>query len=128
MAFGKHVGLRGLTYKGGGPMLVWLLHRLGGIAMVILVGMHILASFSMQQLGGDIGTAINIVYESWQFQLVLYFFVIFHATNGLRIIILDTWPKFLKYQREVTWLQWLIFIPIYGLTAVIMVMNGLSGG
>jgi hypothetical protein len=34
----------------------------------------------------------------------------------------------LEYQREATWLQWLIFIPLYALTAVIMLMFKLQGG
>jgi len=48
--------------------------------------------------------------------------------NGLRIIILDTWPQLLEYQREVFWLQWLIFIPVYGLTIAVMVLDLFSGG
>jgi succinate dehydrogenase cytochrome b subunit len=126
MAFGKKIGLQGLRYQGGGPMLAWALHRIGGLAMVIFVGMHIVSSFSMQQFGSNLGTTINTIYESWPFQAGLYFFVIFHALNGLRIILLDLWPQFLKYQKEATWLQWIVFIPVYGLTVFIMVMNGLS--
>jgi succinate dehydrogenase / fumarate reductase, cytochrome b subunit len=126
MAFGRKIGLQGLRYQGGGPMLAWVLHRIGGLAMVIFVGMHIASSFLMQQLGSDLGTALNTFYESWQFQAVLYFFVIFHALNGLRIILLDLRPQYLKFQRESTWLQWIIFIPLYGLTVFIMIMNGLS--
>jgi succinate dehydrogenase / fumarate reductase cytochrome b subunit len=128
MAFGKKIGLQGLRYQGGGPMLAWVLHRIGGLAMVIFVGMHIISSFLMQQLASDLGTTINTIYESWPFQAVLFFFVIFHALNGLRIILLDLAPKFLKYQREATWLQWIVFIPLYGMTVFIMIMNGLSGG
>lgn len=127
MAFGKKIGLQGLRYQGGGPMLAWVLHRIGGLAMVIFVGMHIVSSFSMQQFGSKLGTAINIIYESWPFQAALYFFVIFHALNGLRIILLDLWPQLLKYQKEATWLQWIVFIPVYGLTVFIMVMKGISG-
>jgi succinate dehydrogenase / fumarate reductase cytochrome b subunit len=127
MAFGKKIGLQGLRYRGGGPMLAWALHRLGGLAMVVFVGMHITSSFLMQQFGSDLGTNLNIIYESWYFQAVLFFFVIFHALNGLRIILLDLSPQFLKYQREATWLQWFIFIPVYSLTVFIMIMNGLSG-
>jgi succinate dehydrogenase/fumarate reductase cytochrome b subunit len=53
--------------------------------------------------------------------------VIWHGLNGLRIIILDTWPRLIEYQHEVTWLQWVIFIVIYGLTVFIMVMRTISG-
>jgi succinate dehydrogenase / fumarate reductase cytochrome b subunit len=126
MAFGKKIGLQGLRYQGGGPMLAWVLHRIGGLAMLIFVGMHVASSFMMQQFGSNLGTSINIVYESWPFQAVLYFFVIFHALNGLRIILLDLRPQYLKFQKEMLWLQWVIFIPLYGLAVFIMIMHGLS--
>ncbi len=109
-------------------MLAWILHRLSGLAMILFIGTHVVASFFMQQVGGDVATAINIVYESVYFQVFIYFVVIFHTLNGLRIIVLDTWPKMLEYQREMTWLQWLIFIPIYGLTVFIMITKAIQGG
>ena len=127
MALKRNVGLKGFKYRGGGPMLAWILHRLGGLAMVIFVGMHVLASFSMQQFGSDLGTAINIVYESIYFQVVLYFFVLFHIINGARVVLLDFWPRFLQYQRELTWLQWAVFLPLYLLTAFLMIQSSVSG-
>lgn len=127
MAFGKNIGLQGLRYQGGGPMLAWLLHRITGLGMLIFVGTHVVASFSMQQFGSDLGTSLNIVYEDWRFQIFIYFCVLFHSVNGLRVIVLDIWPQFLKYQREATWLQWLIFIPVYGLTVLIMIQRALAG-
>jgi succinate dehydrogenase / fumarate reductase cytochrome b subunit len=128
MALKRNVGLKGLRYRGGGPMLAWMLHRVSGLVMVVFVGGHILASFSMQQFGSDLGTTLNIIYESVYVQIIVVFAVLFHAINGGRIIILDTWPTLLEYQREITWLQWLIFVPTYGLTAFLMVRSALSGG
>jgi succinate dehydrogenase / fumarate reductase cytochrome b subunit len=127
MALKKSVGLRGLTYQGGGPMISWLLHRIGGLGMVVFISLHMLASFLDYQLGSNVGRSINIIYESVYFQVVIAFFVMFHALNGMRIIILDTWPKLLEYQREATWLQWLVFIPVYGMSVLLMVMHALSG-
>lgn len=127
MALKRNVGWRGLFYKGGGPMLTFSLHRISGLAIVTFVGLHIFASFFMQQFGSDFATTINIIYESVYFQVVVYFIVLFHVLNGLRIVILDTWPQMLEYQREATWMQWLIFIPIYGLTIFIMITRAISG-
>ena len=127
MAVNKHVLLQALRYRGGGTMLTWALHRIGGMAMILFVGVHILSGFSMQQFGSDLGTFINSLYESTYFQIFIYFFVIFHAINGMRIITLDVWPKLLQYQREVTWLQWLIFLPLYGLAVFVMVQLLFAG-
>ena len=108
-------------------MLAWVLHRLSGLGILLLVGLHVYASFFMQQTGSDIGIAINIIYENWIFQILVIFIVIFHALNGLRIIVLDTWPQTLRFQREALWLQWFIFVPIYGLTIFILFSNSLIG-
>ncbi len=128
MSLSRDVSLvKGLRYRGGGPMLSWIFHRIGGLGMITFVSLHVLASFFMHVVdnstANSIGTFINQIYESIYFQVIIYFFVIFHVLNGLRIIILDTWPKLLEFQREATWLQWLVFIPVYGLTIFIMLMR-----
>jgi len=129
MAFGKYIGWKGVTYRGGGPMLTFLLHRITALGIILFVGLHILASFSMQQLVADnLGTTINIIYEAWWFQIFVIFCVIFHVLNGLRITILDIFPKLLKFQREAIWLEWAIFIPLYGLIIFVLVRTGLIGG
>ena len=120
--------LQGLRYRGGGPMLAWMLHRISGVAILVFVGLHVIASFFMQQTGSDLATTINIIYESWIFQIFIAFIVIYHALNGLRIAVLDIWPRYQVFQREAIWLQWLIFAPIYGLTIFILIQRALSGG
>jgi succinate dehydrogenase / fumarate reductase cytochrome b subunit len=132
MGLGTNTGARttiqGLRYKGGTPMWSFLLHRISGIGIIVFVAMHVVASFALQRYGSGAGKAIEAVYESWPFQAFIYFCIIFHALNGARIIVLDLWPQLLQYQREATWLQWLTFAPIYGLTLVLLVQRGLSGG
>lgn len=127
MTLNRNVGLKGLKYRGGGPMLVWMLHRIGGLAIVIFVGLHVVSSFFMQQTASDLATWINSIYESVYFQIFFYFFVIFHALNGLRIILSDFWPKLLEFQREMIWIEWAIFIPVYGLALFVMIQNALAG-
>ncbi len=104
-----------LRYRGGGPMWAWILHRISGLGMIVFVAGHVLAGFGIQQLGSDWAILYNTVYESLYFQLVLYFLVLFHAVNGLRIIILDAWPALVKFQREFIWLEWGIVLPVYAL-------------
>jgi succinate dehydrogenase / fumarate reductase cytochrome b subunit len=127
MALKRNAVFRGLLYRGGGPMWSWILHRICGLGMVVFVGMHMLASFFQHLMASDIGLTLNVIYESIYFQAFIYFCVLFHATNGLRIIILDIWPQALEYQREATWLQWLIFIPIYGMMVFLMIRSALGG-
>jgi succinate dehydrogenase / fumarate reductase cytochrome b subunit len=128
MAYGKYTGFKGWLYKGSTPYYGFALHRLSAFGIIFFVGLHVLASFSMQQDLGTWGTAINIIYESPWFQIAVVFCVLFHTLNGLRVVILDFWPKLIKYTREAVYLQWAIFIPIYLLTVYLLIMNGISGG
>ena len=129
MALKRNVGFfQGLKYQGGGPMLAWMLHRITGVGILVFVGLHVVSAFFMQQTGSDAATFINTIYENWVFQIFVAFFVIFHALNGLRIAILDIWPRFLMYQREALWLEWFIILPVYGLTIFILIKNSLAGG
>ena len=129
MVVKRNVGLlTGLKYRGGSPMLVWLLHRISGLGIIIFVTLHIVAGLLIQQYGGTLAVTINTVYESIYFQVFIYFCVIFHTLNGLRIVIMDIWPKLLEYQREVIWLEWLIFVPTYGLVVFVMISNAIKGG
>jgi len=128
MALNRKVGLiAGAKYKGGGPMLAWALHRISGLAIIIFVALHVIASFLTQQLGSDLGISINIIYESIYFQLFIVFCAIFHGVNGFRIIVLDVWPRLIRYQKESTWLEWFVILPLYLLTAFIMIRRFLAG-
>jgi succinate dehydrogenase / fumarate reductase cytochrome b subunit len=124
MALERNVSVtEGLRYQGGAPQIAWLLHRIGGLGIVIFVTIHILASF----LGGSIGGFLNDIYESWWFQIIVVFCALFHGINGLRITILDLWPRLLEYQREAIWVEWFVFLPVFGL-AVIAIVNTALGG
>lgn len=127
MALPRSVGLSGLKYKGGIPMWSWLFHRITGLGMVIFISIHVIAGFFMQQTGSNFASKINLIYESIYFQVFIYFCVIFHVLNGIRIILLDVWPKLLEYQRELSWLQWLIFLVVYGFTITLMITRAVQG-
>ena len=123
MSLNRNVSLAtALRYKGQGPMLTFILHRIGGIGMAIFVMMHILASF----LGGSIGGFLNNVYEHWLFQIFIFFCVLFHAINGLRITIIDLFPKLLVHQREAIWVEWAIFIPLFAIATYVIIST--AGG
>ncbi len=112
-----------LRYKGQGPMLTFVLHRIGGLGMAIFIGVHILASF----IGGKTGGVINDIYQHWGFQLFIFFCIFFHAINGMRITILDLFPKLIPHQRQAIWVEWAIFIPLYGYAAYVIISTALAG-
>ena len=58
-----------LRYKGQGPFLTYILHRIGGLGMAVFITVHLLASF----VGGKGGHFINAIYENWVFQIFIFF-------------------------------------------------------
>src|SRR6185503_9739401 len=124
MSLKRNVSLAtALRYKGQGPMLTFILHRIGGIGMAVFITMHILASF----LGGGLGGFLNNVYEHWLFQIFIFFCVLFHAINGLRITIIDLFPKLLVHQREAIWVELAVFIPLFAIAVFVIMSTALRG-
>jgi len=117
----------GLKYQGGGPMIAWILHRLTAIGILLFVGLHVTASFFSMETGGEWTSWINDIYMSPWFQVLVAFCVIFHAFNGLRIILLDFFPAFLRFQREAIWVEWAVVIPLFSLTAFLIIQSATSG-
>lgn len=111
--------LTALRYRGQGPMLTFILHRIGGVGMAVFIAVHILASFA----GGKVGVSLNAIYENWLFQIFIFFCVLFHAINGLRITILDLWPRLIVYQREAIWVEWAVFLPLYAFSVLVIIQT-----
>jgi succinate dehydrogenase / fumarate reductase, cytochrome b subunit len=129
MSLSRSVSLRqALRYQGKGPMLTYILHRISGLGIVTFVALHIIASYLMNQVwGSNLGIFINTIYENWIFQVFMFFFALFHVINGLRIVILDLWPKLMEFQREAIWAEWFVFIPLYGIALLVIIRGGLGG-
>ena len=104
--------LTALQYKGPGSYLTFILHRIGGLGMALFVGMHILAAF-LEGRGLRIGDTINDIYTSPAFQLFVFFCALFHGLNGLRITILDLFPKLIPHYKTAIKIEWTAFILIY---------------
>ena len=103
----------GLRYRGKQGMITWMLNRITGLGILVFVGIHVVAAFFLQQFSDDVSIAVTTVYESWPFQLVVYFCVLYHAIHGTRIALEDLFPGLMRFHEELIWLQWIIFFPTY---------------
>lgn len=120
MGLKRDVGLfTALQYKGQAPMLTYVLHRIGGVGLFVFFTTYILA------LAGV--SAINALYENWLFQIIILFCVFFHAINGLRITILDLWPKLISHYRQAIWVEFAVFAAAYGFAVFVVLRNALGG-
>ena len=120
MSLNRNVDLfTALRYKGQGPMLTFILHRIAGVGLFIFFTTYILA------LAGV--SFVNVLYENWLFQIVMLFCALFHAINGLRITILDLWPKWQPYQHQAIRVEWAVFWPLYAVAVLIVIRNAFGG-
>ncbi|MCC6261592.1 MAG: succinate dehydrogenase, cytochrome b556 subunit [Anaerolineales bacterium] len=127
MGLQRNVSLStGLRYKGHSPFWAYILHRIGGAGMALFITIHILATFAEQQ-GWKIGDLINKLYTSPAFQIFILFCVLFHAINGLRIVILDLFPKkLMPYYRQIIRAELALFIIVFGFAVFSVVTTALG--
>lgn len=127
MGLKRNVGLStALRYQGQGPYLTFILHRIGGAGMAMFVTIHILATFVEKQ-GWAIGDFINDIYMSPPVQIFILFCVLFHAINGLRITILDLFPRqLIPHHRQAIMIEWIVFIILFGFAAVSVVTTAIA--
>ena len=88
-------------YKGQSGMWSWLLHRVAGLGILLFLLVHIV-DISLLGFGPSVyneGIALFNVGIVRIVSLGLIAGVLFHAFNGVRIILIDFWPKGVLYQR-----------------------------
>ena len=120
MSLKRNISLEtGLSYRGGSPYLAYILHRIGGSALFIFFTFYILSL-----LGMDFATAL---FSNWVFQIILLVFGLFHALNGLRITILDLFPKLIEQYRTALNVQWVVYGLLTGF-ALFAVLRSAFGG
>jgi succinate dehydrogenase / fumarate reductase cytochrome b subunit len=120
MSLKRNVSLSAaLGYKGQGPYLTFILHRIGGSALFIFFTVYILALLGVESMFA--------LMSNWLFQVILLVFGLFHAINGLRITILDLWPKLIEHFRTVINIEWVVYALIAGFAVIVVLQNAMGG-
>jgi succinate dehydrogenase / fumarate reductase cytochrome b subunit len=95
----------GTLYRGGEGMWTWVLQRVTGVAVFFFLFVHVLDTALVRVSP----TAYNSVIASYKTPIVnllevgLVGAVLYHALNGLRVILVDFWSKGPRLQRQMTW-------------------------
>jgi succinate dehydrogenase / fumarate reductase, cytochrome b subunit len=101
-------------YRGREGMLAWAFHRLSGVGVFAFVVLHVI---DIYLVGGNPEAYDHILefYASlWGrlLEVLLGAALLYHALNGLRIIIIDLWPSMTVYHRHLWWASWILFVVI----------------
>lgn len=95
----------GTFYRGDPGMWSWVLHRITGVLTFFFLFVHVLDT-ALVRVSPD---TYNEVIETYKTPLVnlmevgLVGAVLFHALNGIRVLLVDFWSKGPKYQKHMLW-------------------------
>jgi succinate dehydrogenase / fumarate reductase cytochrome b subunit len=103
-------------YRGDPGMWSWVLHRITGVVTFFFLFVHVLDT-ALVRVDPQ---AYNEVIDTYKTPIVglmelgLLAAVLYHALNGIRVMLVDFWSKGTQYQRLMLWI-------ILGLWFVLMV-------
>jgi succinate dehydrogenase / fumarate reductase cytochrome b subunit len=95
----------GTLYRGREGMWSWVAHRVTGVLIFFFLFAHVLDT-ALVRVSPD---SYNRVIDTYKTPLVnlmevgLVGAVLFHALNGVRVMLIDFWEKGTRYQRQMTW-------------------------
>ena len=96
----------GTLYRGKVGMWSWVLHRITGVAIFFFLLVHVLDT-ALVRLSPEAYNAVISTYKTPLIglaELGLVAAILFHALNGLRVILIDFWRKGVKYQNVMFWI------------------------
>lgn len=101
-----------MRYRGGIGQYSWALHRVTGVGVLIFLCLHILDTFLIILGPEHYNTIINL-YRVPAFRVMevgLFACVLFHALNGLRIILIDFWEGLAPHHRLLFYIEMALFV------------------
>jgi succinate dehydrogenase / fumarate reductase cytochrome b subunit len=103
-----------LRYRGGEGMLAWAFHRISGVAIWAFLVLHVIDIFLVGAAPNTYDTLLAIYAHPIGIVLewLLGAAVLYHALNGMRIIVMDFWPPLTRYHRQLWYASWVLFFVI----------------
>ncbi|GAA5227688.1 succinate dehydrogenase, cytochrome b556 subunit [Paeniglutamicibacter antarcticus] len=95
----------GTLYRGREGMWSWVGHRITGVVIFLFLLVHVLDT-SLVRVAPGAYDAIMASYKNPLMALgetALVAAIVFHAFNGLRLILVDFWKQGTKYHRQMLW-------------------------
>ena len=118
---------KGISYRGAEGQWAWILHRASGLGIVLFLYMHIVSIFIASIGPGPYEWVHKTLYISPPakvMEVFLLFGVLYHAANGMRIIIIDFFPALGIYQRTIVRIE-LALVVLVLVPAAVITLNGL---
>ncbi|MBA3851361.1 MAG: succinate dehydrogenase, cytochrome b556 subunit [Chloroflexi bacterium] len=106
----RYLGLL-FRYRGREGTIAWAFHRISGVGVWLFVILHVI---DIYLIGGNPAAYDELLafYASpvgRVMEVLLGAALLYHALNGMRIIIIDLWPAMTVHHRKIWWANWIIF-------------------
>lgn len=95
----------GTLYRGNEGMWSWVLHRVTGVGIFFFLLVHVLDT-SLVRVSPEAYNAVMSTYKTPVMaigEIGLVGAIVFHAFNGLRVILVDFWKNGPRYQKTLLW-------------------------
>ncbi|MDV3132365.1 succinate dehydrogenase, cytochrome b556 subunit [Mycobacterium sp. 29Ha] len=106
---------RRTLYRGDPGMWSWVLHRITGATIFFFLFVHVLDT-ALVRVSPQ---AYNEIIETYKTPIIglmeigLVVAVLYHALNGIRVILIDFWAKGPRYQRQMLWVVIGVFLAVF---------------
>jgi succinate dehydrogenase / fumarate reductase cytochrome b subunit len=104
-----------LSYRGRAGQWAWIFHRLTGLGVLLFVFLHIVDT-SLIGWGPSAYNHAMALYRMTGFrigEIILVGAVLYHALNGIRILIMDFWPQTTVVQKQLLYGVLAAFVGLY---------------
>ena len=105
-------------YRGQSGQWSWLLHRITGLGVLLFLLVHIV-DITLIGFGPTVYNDAIAIFSTGIIRVIslaLIASLLFHAFNGIRIILIDFWPAGYKYQQGMYYIVLAVtilsFIPV----------------
>lgn len=102
-------------YKPTEGMVSFYLHRVTGVGVLVFLAAHIVDS-SLIGWGPELYNEFVKIYAHPAVRIgevILAAALLFHALNGIRIILIDFWPKGVRYEKTMFYVGGFVYVAVF---------------
>ncbi len=115
----------GQVYRGHEGQWSWIFHRVTGVAVILFLFAHVVDT-SLVGWGPEAYNRVTAAYENPLVRLLelgLVLSVLFHGFNGVKIMLIDFFPKLTRQIRPLSLITTGLFVITGGISTVIMLQQ-----
>ena len=124
-------------YRRESGMTAWILHRAFGVALILYLIPHVLVTGGMisaartadpvaaRQAFDEVYALVSGPFTAF-LEILLVGMILFHALNGIRIILIDFFPSLVRRDLELDRITFRVWGASFALFAVLMLVTHLT--